>query len=153
MLVACTTSARYTDLMFERCLYFNVNALARSVNRIWTEAFKPYGLSPSHAYLVRLVLAQPGISPKEITAELKLEKSTVTRFIDALEAKSFLQRRFAQTEDAREQAIHPTKKAQKLAQDLEAQGNKLYQTMLSEIGSDKLKQLVQQLRETENRLS
>lgn len=139
--------------MFERCLYFNVNALSRTVNRIWIDAFKPFGLSPSHAYLLRLVIAQPGISPKEITAELKLEKSTVTRFIDALESKSFVQRRYAQTEDAREQAIHPTKKAEKIAEELQAQGDQLYQTMLSEIGSDKLKKLVQQLREAESRLS
>ena len=60
--------------MFERCLYFNLNALTRRVNKIWGQAFQALGLSPSHAYLLRVVLATPGMTQQEIAAELGLEK-------------------------------------------------------------------------------
>ena len=79
--------------MFERCLYFNINALTRAVNRIWGQAFDEFGLSPSHAYMLRLVLSNPGLSPKQISSELKLDKSTITRFLDAMEKKGFVQRK------------------------------------------------------------
>ncbi|VAW65860.1 hypothetical protein MNBD_GAMMA08-1659, partial [hydrothermal vent metagenome] len=78
--------------MFEKCIYFNSNALTRQINKIWDDAFKPFGLSPSHAYVLRLVLDQPGISMKQIAEELELAPSTVTRFIDSLINKKFLTR-------------------------------------------------------------
>ncbi|MCF6193385.1 MAG: MarR family transcriptional regulator, partial [Kangiellaceae bacterium] len=70
--------------MFDRCLYFNTNHLARTVGKIWQEAFEEVGLAPAHAYLLRLVLEQPGIAQSKISAELHLEKSTITRFIDKM---------------------------------------------------------------------
>jgi hypothetical protein len=39
--------------MFDRCLYFNVNALARVVNKKWAEGFEQFDLSPAHGYMLR----------------------------------------------------------------------------------------------------
>jgi DNA-binding MarR family transcriptional regulator len=138
--------------MFERCLYFNINALTRAVNRIWDSAFAEFDLSPSHAYLLRLVLSQPGLTPKQISLELKLEKSTVTRFIDVLGKKGFVQRKQSISGDAREQGIYPTNKSIKIADKLENKGNEVYQKMVSSIGKNSLTSLVQQLRNTEQRI-
>ena len=142
----------YTLCMFERCLYFNINALTRRINRIWNQAFAEFDLSPAHAYLLRLVLSQPGLSPKQIGQELKLEKSTVTRFLQVLEDKFLLQRKKGLSQDAREQGIYPTARAKKIAHELEQAGNQLYQKMARDLGSDGLTSLVQQLRESEKRL-
>ena len=139
--------------MFERCLYFNVNALTRKVNRIWDDAFAKFGLSPAHAYLLRLVLSTPGLSPKQISLELKLDKSTITRFLDALETKAMIARKAGMSGDAREQGIYPTKKAEKIAVNLEQTGNELYQEMLKSIGDSELKSLVNDLREAKDRVS
>jgi DNA-binding MarR family transcriptional regulator len=138
--------------MFERCLYFNVNALARSVNRIWEDAFAEFDLSPSHAYLLRVVLSQPGLAPKQISLELKLEKSTVTRFLDALQKKGFISRKKGQSGDAREQGIYPTAKSQRISDKLERKGDVLYQKMIDSIGKNALTALVYQLRSTEQQL-
>ena len=132
--------------MFERCLYFNVNALARQVNRIWEQAFKEYDLSPAHAYCLRLVLAEPGMLQKDIAEELKLEKSTVTRFIDALQDKGLVKRIKHSQTDGREHQIIPTAKAKKIHDALEASGEQLYRNMLDNIGDKKLKSLVSDLR-------
>lgn len=138
--------------MFERCLYFNINALSRAVNRIWDQAFAEFQLSPSHAYMLRLVLASPGQSPKQLSAELKLEKSTVTRFLHALEAKGLIKRKQGAGRDAREQGIYPSARANKMAGQLEARGEALYAKMTNLVGKQELVSLVSQLRELETRL-
>ena len=138
--------------MFERCLYFNINALTRAVNQIWDEAFAEFELSPSHAYLLRLVLSSPGLTPKQISQELKLEKSTITRFLDALQDKGFIRRQKGVSGDAREQGIYPTKKAEKIGAQLEVKGEALYQKMIDAIGKTELTSLVTQLRKTGSRL-
>jgi DNA-binding MarR family transcriptional regulator len=138
--------------MFERCLYFNLNALTRAVNRIWDEAFAEFDLSPSHAYLLRLVLATPGLSPKQLSGELKLEKSTVTRFLHALQDRGLILRKAGQAGDAREQGIYPTRKAQQMAGRLEQRGEELFQRMIGALGKRQLTELVTQLRHIEQSL-
>lgn len=135
--------------MFERCLYFNLNALVRKVDKIWENAFADLGLSPAHAYLLRLVLTQPSITQKGIAQELRLEKSTVTRFIDALAEKGYLRR----TRVGREQRIAPTAAARRLETQLNAQGDALYAKMTKAIGTTNLVDLVRRLREASDQLS
>jgi len=134
--------------MFERCLYFNLNALTRKVNKIWEQAFQEYGLSPAHAYLLRLVLANPGITQTGIATELKLEKSTVTRFVEALEAKGYLLR----NKSGREQLVFPAKMAKAIGAQLEQEGNALYRRMIKNLGNDALIQLVADLRDAGGKL-
>jgi DNA-binding MarR family transcriptional regulator len=151
--VVYTTDLLYTSLMFERCLYFNVNALARAVNRIWDDAFKELGLSPAHAYLLRLVLASPGISHKAIATELRLEKSTITRFVDSLQKKGLVKRSQQGAEDKREQRVFPSEKAKNMQEALESKGDALYKRMRSRLGDTEMKLIVAQLREATRLLS
>jgi len=134
--------------MFERCLYFNLNALTRKVNKIWEQAFQEFGLSPAHAYLLRVVLANPGITQQGIAAELKLEKSTIARFAEALEEKGYLLR----NKSGREQFVFPTEAAQAIGAQLEQQGKALYQMMMESLGKDGLVHLVGDLRATGSKL-
>lgn len=134
--------------MFERCLYFNINAITRRINKIWDQAFSDLDFSPAHAYLLRLVLESPAISQKSIADELKLEKSTVTRFIDNLETRGFLKR----IKSGREQLIYPTASAKKLEKQLNEKGEQLYKKMLKTIGRTELTNLVEKLKESEKKL-
>lgn len=111
--------------MFDRCLYFNVNALARVVNKKWAEAFEQCNLSPAYGYMLRVVLSNPGISQKQPAEELRLEKSTITRFIDALQKKGFVVRRTGSTEDARESSIYATEQATAIHAEWEESGDSL----------------------------
>jgi DNA-binding MarR family transcriptional regulator len=135
--------------MFERCLYFNVNALARRVNTIWDEAFSEFDLSPAHAYLLRLLLESPGLTQTQITRELKLEKSTVTRFVTVLEAKLLLSR----DRQGREVLVYPTAKAYRLQKRLNAKGDALYQKMVGALGKSKLTELVGSMRQSGTELN
>lgn len=138
--------------MFDRCLFFNVNALTRLVNKKWIEAFKPFDLSPAHGYMLRVVLSKPGITPKDLAIELHLEKSTITRFIDTLEKKGLVIRKSAINFDKRGQSIHPTKKAKDIHASLENLGDSLYQTMISTIGEEQLTMLVDEIQNAAKKL-
>ncbi len=131
--------------MFERCVYFNTNALARKLNARWEQSFKQYGLSPAHGYLIRLVLEQPGISQQFIGETLILDKSTVTRFINKLEKTGWVLRETSET-DQREKIINPTEKAKKIHRKLRDLGDELYSSMKQRLGDDELDVFVETLR-------
>lgn len=131
--------------MFENCLYFNTNALARTVSRIWTEAYRPYDLSPPHAFLLRVVLAKPGLLARELAQELSLSRSTVTRFLDSMESRDLLVRKTA-GEDGREVRIYPTAAAKRLHKALDQTGQRLSQQMAKIFGQQDLSQVVSKLR-------
>lgn len=134
--------------MFERCLYFNLNALTRRVNKIWDRTFADLKLSPAHAYLLRLVLSNPGITQKHIARELRLDKSTVTRFIDTLQQEGYLKRKKV----GREQIISPTRATIKIGEELNRRGDTLYRRMLSDLGNAPLVDLVKQLRQAAGKM-
>jgi len=138
--------------MFDRCLFFNVNALSRVVNKQWAKAFEQYDLSPAHGYMLRAVLSNPGISQKQLAEELRLEKSTITRFVDVLQKKGFVVRKKSNNDDARELSIYATEQAKAIHIELEELGNSLYQTMVSKIGAENLKLLVGELRKSTKKI-
>lgn len=137
--------------MFEKCIYFNTNALARQINKIWDEAFKPFGLSPAHAYVLRVALDQPGISMKQLAEELELAPSTVTRFVDSLINKGFLTR-VADDNDKRGTKVFPSQKAKKIHSKLEKTGQALYANMNEIIGEKTFSKLVTEMRETRRQI-
>jgi len=137
--------------MFEECLYFNTNALARTVTRIWTEAYRPFDLSPPHAFLLRVVLAKPGLMPRELAVELNLSRSTVTRFLDSLEGRGLLARKSA-TQDGREVQVYPTKTAKSIHESLDETGGNLTKLMEEMFGQGDLSKTVAKLRRLQSTL-
>jgi len=131
--------------MFEECIYFNTNALARCVTKVWTEAYKEYDLSPPHAFLLRLVLAKPGLLPRELAKELQLSRSTITRFLDSLEKRGLLIRQ-PEEADKREFKVFPTKESQKIQKELDSTGKKLTSLMREIVGKDELAKTINELR-------
>ena len=130
--------------MFEKCIYFNSNAFVRRINRIWDEAYKPTGLSAPHAYLLRLVCHEPGITQKEAGKHLKLEKSTITRFVSVLEEKGFLIRQAGGS--GREVSLKATATGQRLSKQLDDIGTDLYKRMRKELGAQQFDELVNLMR-------
>jgi DNA-binding MarR family transcriptional regulator len=131
--------------MFEECLYFNSNTLARTVSRIWTNAYRQVNLSPPHAFLLRLVLAKPGLFPREIADELNLSRSTITRFLDSLEKRKLLVRK-PTDRDGRELRVYPTQVAKQIHQKLDDIGADLTKLMAKTVGKNELSQMVAELR-------
>jgi len=137
--------------MFEECLYFNSNALARTVSRIWTDAYRQFDLSPPHAFLLRVVLAKPGLLPRELADELNLSRSTITRFLDSLEQRDLLIRK-PTAEDGRELQVYPTRTAKAMHKKLDSTGEDLTKLMGKIMGKEEVSQTVAKLRKLQKSL-
>lgn len=96
--------------MFDHCLYFNTTALARRLEREWATAFEPFDLSPPQGFLLRAILAAPGVPQRELAAMLAIARPTATRALDQLSDKGYIERK-ASAGDGREVCIFPTDKA------------------------------------------
>lgn len=136
----------YAQFMFERCLYFNSNALVRKLNRLWDEAYAETGLSAPHAYLLRTVCHQPGLTQQQVADELQLEKSTVTRFVKALLDKGLISRQPG--DDGRENLLVATPAGKQICKQANEVGNRLYKKMRQRIGEDAFTSLVSDMRNT-----
>lgn len=120
--------------MFEECLYFNVTKFTRTINILWEESYRPVGLSPSHAYMLLLILEQPGETPKKLSEKMELKISTVTRFIDSLTIKGLVERR-KENKDKRECSVYPTKSGENLKVELKLISKKLYKKVRRILGN------------------
>ena len=92
------------DSKFHQCIYFASQALARKVEKLAIACWQPVGLSPSHAYLLMLVLENPGIQPMEICQQLQLTPSTITRLTEKLESRGLVNRHY----EGKETHLQPT---------------------------------------------
>ncbi|MDP9010806.1 MAG: MarR family transcriptional regulator [Pseudomonadota bacterium] len=108
--------------MFDHCLYFNTSALARRLEREWTEAFAVFELTPPQAFMLRAVMDRQGLLQSELSEALSIARPTATRALDGLEAKGYIERRRSAA-DGREISIYPTPRAIRLKASLnEASG-------------------------------
>jgi DNA-binding MarR family transcriptional regulator len=121
--------------MFEHCLYFNTTALARLLDKQWSVAFKPFDLTPSQAFLLRVVLDNPGLAPAEVAKVMAISRPTASRALDGLERKGFVLRS-GSDQDGREIVVLPTLAAKAIAQGLKsasAEVTKRHKQLLSEV--------------------
>ncbi|MCK4865801.1 MAG: MarR family transcriptional regulator [Gammaproteobacteria bacterium] len=137
--------------MFDECLYFNATKFTRIINSFWEEAYRPIGLSPSHAYLLQFILDQPGNTPKNLAEKMDLKLSTVTRFVDALSAKGLVKRR-KENKDKRECSIYPTKEGKKLKADLNRTSNMLHKKIRKILGDNGVSDALSLFKEFSSRI-
>lgn len=136
--------------MFNGCLYFNLNGLTRRINAEAELAFAVTGLSPPQAYLLRIILAEPGLTAGEAAARLLLAPSTVTRFADALLVRGLLERRAG--EDGRQVRLFPSQEGVRLGKQVEVCAGHLAARLKQAIGEEFFVSLVQDVRQARGRL-
>lgn len=133
-------------VMFDHCLYFNTTALARVLEKEWAIAFKPFGLTPPQGFMLRLILARPGLSQYELATELTISRPTATRLLDGLQALGLVERRDSDF-DARHWSIFPTAAAEKIHMALNAASGQVTQKIQRTVGKDNFLQTVGKVRE------
>ena len=121
-----------SDSPYCNCLYYSANALGRIMTNIADEEFKPTGLSPSYALLLLLVINNRGISPGEISDRMQLTPSTITRLLDKLERRAYLERR----NDGRSVTVFTTKEGKKMKSKIEKCWKQLYNRYTSLLGEN-----------------
>ena len=131
--------------MFVQCLYFNTASLARQLEREWTSAFKPFGLTPSQAFMLRVVLNKASLLQSELASEMNISRPTATRALDGLERLSLI-KRVASEKDGREQEIHPTKKAIEMKEAINAASVAVAKRLKKSLGTSHFEDAVDQIR-------
>ena len=132
--------------MFDHCIYFNTTALARVLDRAWTGAFKPFGLTPAQGFMLRGVLDKPGMLQSELAGELVISRATASRTLDGLQ-KLELVVRVATDRDGRESAIEPTAAALEIRERLNAASADVTRRLKKELGSVRFDDTVRNVRD------
>lgn len=128
-----TSESKYCN-----CLYFTSSSLARKVEKLAIESWKKINLSPSHGYLLKLVINNPGIQPGNLADELQLTPSTITRLIEKLEEKKLIVR----TSDGRSANVYPTPGGKNLLPKINDCMKNFYESYSIILGKDESKRLV-----------
>jgi DNA-binding MarR family transcriptional regulator len=131
--------------MFEQCLYFNTTSLARKLEREWMLAFKPFGLTPSQAFMLRVILEKPQSYQNALAKEMNITKPTASRGLDGLEKLGLIER-LPSVDDAREMEIYPTKKAKALRDGLNIASGEVTKKFKKLLGVNEFLDVVGKLR-------
>ncbi len=127
------------SLLLCNCLYFTANSLARIIGRVADEEFRITKMSPSHALLLMLVNTHPGINQKELSRQLYLTPSTVTRFIDYLAYRDYLERRM----EGKISTIYPTEKGRQMQETIGRAWHNLFERYSELLGEEDSRQLTE----------
>lgn len=138
-----------SDCKFSKCLYFTSNALARKVEKLAIESWKPVDLSPSHGYLLMLVLDDPGIQPGAIADQLQLTPSTISRLLEKLEERKLVVR----TTEGKTTNVYPSPKAKQLLPELQACVVRSQAAYASSLGNQDIKELVKNMNQVSDKLT
>jgi DNA-binding MarR family transcriptional regulator len=114
------------------CLFFTGNRLSRAITKIAEEEFAETGLTPMYGYLIRLAIGTPGISQKELAEKLSVAPSTLTRFVDKLEARKLVERRVL----GKNVQIYPTDKAREMEEAILRASRKMRERYEEILGRD-----------------
>lgn len=131
--------------MFEHCLYFNTTSLARKLEREWTQAFKPFALTPSQAFMLRVVLQKETALQSELASKMNITRSTTTRTLDGLQKLNYI-KRVANTKDGRELQIQPTAKALRIKEQLNNASGEVTKKFKKLLGNDVFERVVGEVR-------
>ncbi|HYQ46316.1 MAG TPA: MarR family transcriptional regulator [Polyangiaceae bacterium] len=131
--------------MFDHCLYFNTSALARLLERLWSDAFRSFDLTPPQGFLLRAVLDRPGLTQRELAELMRIARPTTTRALDGLEAKRLLERRVSPA-DAREQLVFPTRNAEAIQGALNAASANVTKQLKQQLGKATFERTVEGIR-------
>jgi DNA-binding MarR family transcriptional regulator len=129
-------------------MYFSTSALARKIEKLAAESWKPIDLSPSHGYLLMTVMEEPGIQPGALADEMQLKPSTITRLIEKLEEKKLVIR----TSEGKVTNVYPTPKAKELRGKLKECLHHFYSSYCSILGKEECSKMINNMNKLADKL-
>lgn len=138
-----------SESKFCQCLYFTANSLARKVEKLAQESWSKVELPPSHAYLLMLVIEEPGIQPSGLADQLQLQPSTITRLIEKLEDRKLVVR----TTEGKVTNVYPSPKGKELLPKLKECLSEFYTAYSTTLGKEESARLVQNMSKMADKLT
>ena len=113
------------------------------------QVWKQVDLSPSHAYVLLVVLDEPGVQPSALVEQLLLTPSTITRLIEKLEEKKLVVR----TSEGKLTNVYPTPKAKDLQPRMKECLETFQRSYAASLGKEETMQLVQRMNRITDKLT
>ena len=119
----------------------NINTISRCAHAYRSDSFGGSGLGPSHYFYVLQICNNPGISQEQLAKNLYINKSSVTRAIDALEENGFAKRHGCDA-DKRITLVYPTEKAMEMLPTVKQIADSWNQFLLSDLSDEERDQFL-----------
>ncbi len=129
--------------IFEKCLFFNANSLARSLASIADESFSSMQITPTQGFTLLCVSEMDVHSPSEIARELNMKPSTITRFIEKLVELQYLESR----KEGRNVYVNLTPLGRSKIVEIKVSWSKIYKGMLRVISEKEIADLTNNISE------
>jgi len=113
-------------------------------NSVW----KKVDLSPSHAYLLMIVLSEPGVQPGVLSAELQLTPSTITRLLEKLEEKKLVIR----NTEGKSTSVYPTTKSREMKNQLQECADEFQKNCVAVFGKEESGRFVNSMNKISDKL-
>jgi DNA-binding MarR family transcriptional regulator len=104
--VSASSDDAKLDVIVHECIAVRVRLLNRVVTKIYDDELRPFGLKASQMNILVVAWKLGSASPQKVCDLLQLDPSTLSRNVERMLAKSWLQ--VVPTDDAREQPFRIT---------------------------------------------
>ena len=138
-----------SESKYSKCLYFTANSLARKIEKLALESWNKVDLSPSHAYLLMMVVENPGVQPTFISDHLQLQPSTVSRLLEKLELKKLVIR----TTEGKTSNVYPAAKGKELFPKLKECAMEFQSNCVAVFGKEETAKLVQSISKNADKIT
>lgn len=128
--------------MFEECLYFNTNALARLLDKLWSEAFYEFNLTPSQGFMLRVIGRNDGINAHALANILVISRPTASRALDILEKRGLIKRKSI-SKDGREINLFLANEAKNIVEKIDAKSAQITKKLKENLGENIFKEFVE----------
>lgn len=112
-----------------------ITKIAREVNKLVIRTMKDSGIGSGEVDLIHLIRHNPGISQKEASLQLNMDKGAVARRTASLEQKGYLTRK-SHPQDGRSSLLYATEKAEQLKLSKAAVESVFYEWLLEELDDE-----------------
>ncbi|MGL5379026.1 MarR family winged helix-turn-helix transcriptional regulator, partial [Clostridium sp.] len=124
---------------FCECLFFTANRLNKIVSQIAEEELSQINMSPTYVYILLGVNFKNGITQKELSKELHLKPSTITRHIDKLVYNGLVERKM----DGKLSRVYLTKSGEEIQEKIHKARIKLHNRYKEILGVDAYKNILE----------
>jgi len=131
---------------------FIIGDVSRMLRTVYDRRVEPLGLTRAQWRVLARINRNEGCTQTELAAELEIEKPTLGRLIDRLQANDWVERR-ADENDARTKRVFLTSRAQPVLKKMYSLADDVLDAAFSGLTRDQADQLLQSLLHVKSNLS
>jgi DNA-binding MarR family transcriptional regulator len=128
------TSGKSCKTMALECVALRVRLLNRVVTKLYDDTLRPHGLRTAQMNILVAVSVMKSASPSEIERRLCLEKSTVSRNVDRMRRRGWIES--VPGKDGRSHQLQVTRQGEKLLSKASVAWQQAQEKAVSLIGKD-----------------